>query len=459
MSHRPSSVIATCLLSVGLTWTAFGQNPTFDLEVLNTPIGAPPRVFGVNDQGDVVGDYWLPNGDHPPIVVPRGSAMTFLPTLPGAISGTAFAVNNAGVIGGVCYVVTGPNTQGRACLWTPTPSGYVVQALPLTPQGVEPDIILGLNELGDAVGKLANGHGFVWNAATGTTNTQSLGMDPDAATGVNELRQVVSGHQRIDLDTNAIDVGLIPSVPWDFSDINDSGVCTAVALSSIGSQFKGGKFEFGVGVDDFGANLPTGVIAGISYSGDVAGRSQSLGTFLHVDGVGEFGLHSLLDPSASAWSLAFVQGATMSANGLIAASASNTLTAETRVVLLVPQRFHAILETVAGAAGPPVLTGEGALTAGSPVAFRLKRAAPNAPVAFIAGLAPANLPFYAGTLVPTPTLVLTGFTTDAAGKFDLMSTWPVGIPSGTKIYVQEWLADPSAPFGIAGSNALECVVP
>ena len=128
-------------------------------------------------------------------------------------------------------------------------------------------------------------------------------------------------------------------------------------------------------------------------------------------------------------------------------------------VLLRPQRFHAILQGAPGATGLPVLTGEGLLTAGSPVTFRLSRTAASAPVGLIAGLSRVDVPFYGGTLVPAPTLVLTGLSTDASGKLVIASTWPAGVPSGTKLYVQEWIADPAAPFGVAGSNALECVAP
>lgn len=112
-----------------------------------------------------------------------------------------------------------------------------------------------------------------------------------------------------------------------------------------------------------------------------------------------------------------------------------------------------------GALGTPMLSGSGYLAVGTPTTFALTDAAPSGPLAFIVGIGQANLPLYGGTFVPTPTLILTGLFTDAAGAFTLTTPWPAGLPAGVPLYVQEWLVDPSGPQGFTASNALRFVAP
>ena len=61
-------------------------------------------------------------------------------------------------------------------------------------------------------------------------------------------------------------------------------------------------------------------------------------------------------------------------------------------------------------------------------------------------------------LVPNP-LVLLPLATDASGELTLPFTLPAGLPSGTSLYFQAWIADPGASFGLSASNGLQGLTP
>lgn len=111
---------------------------------------------------------------------------------------------------------------------------------------------------------------------------------------------------------------------------------------------------------------------------------------------------------------------------------------------------------LAGTNGNPLLTGAGSLTAGSPITVALSNARPNSPALLVTGLAQLNQPFLGGILVPnvaTTNFVLP-LTTNGSGSIVLPTTWPNGVPAGTTIVLQYWIADPVAVFGAAASNGL-----
>ncbi|MBK6942060.1 MAG: hypothetical protein IPH13_17920 [Planctomycetes bacterium] len=111
--------------------------------------------------------------------------------------------------------------------------------------------------------------------------------------------------------------------------------------------------------------------------------------------------------------------------------------------------------SLAGTNGAPRLRGAGALVPSQFVSFTVSEAAPNAQFALVLGLTPAFItPFYGGTLLPTPHLVISGFSTDANGNVLLPGVWPGGFPSGGAIFAQALVADAGAPFGVAISNAV-----
>jgi hypothetical protein len=106
-----------------------------------------------------------------------------------------------------------------------------------------------------------------------------------------------------------------------------------------------------------------------------------------------------------------------------------------------------------GIDGIPWLHGEGSPSAGQPVSLRIEHGHPSTPVALIAGLTALMAPFKGGTLMPQPSLILTGLFTNPAGELTLSGSWPA-IPGHPQLYLQAWLVDEASPTGLAGSGAL-----
>ncbi|MBK6940770.1 MAG: S8 family serine peptidase [Planctomycetes bacterium] len=113
---------------------------------------------------------------------------------------------------------------------------------------------------------------------------------------------------------------------------------------------------------------------------------------------------------------------------------------------------------LAGQNGLPKLSGAGSLSAGTTWQIKIESGKPNAPCAFVLGASQANLPFYGGTLVPTPNTVL-GFALNATGALTLAGTTPPGLPSGANAVMQVWIADPAAVAGASATNALVATAP
>ncbi|HEX5011892.1 MAG TPA: hypothetical protein VFY71_15975, partial [Planctomycetota bacterium] len=114
---------------------------------------------------------------------------------------------------------------------------------------------------------------------------------------------------------------------------------------------------------------------------------------------------------------------------------------------------------LAGSLGLPLLTGDGPLTALSPLSLSVANAQPNAGLTLIAGFFDAELPFKGGTLVPSPDIIVLGLSTGPAGSFTLGTTWPAGVPAGFHVDVQGWIADAAGPKGFAATNGLSGTAP
>ncbi len=114
---------------------------------------------------------------------------------------------------------------------------------------------------------------------------------------------------------------------------------------------------------------------------------------------------------------------------------------------------------LAGANPAPVLTGSGTLFAGDPISLDLTGAKANSSAALFVGAGAANVPFKGGTLVPTPTIIITGLPTGPAGTLILPAVWPAGLPSGFSLYFQEWIVDATGPAGLTATNGLRATTP
>jgi hypothetical protein len=111
---------------------------------------------------------------------------------------------------------------------------------------------------------------------------------------------------------------------------------------------------------------------------------------------------------------------------------------------------------LAGSNGVPMLVGTGTLKAGSSNQFALSHAKPLATASLVVGLTQINAPFKGGTMVPQPYQAIV-FGTSAAGTVTMPFTFPAGIPAGTAMFFQFWIADPAAVAGFSASNGLKGV--
>lgn len=135
---------------------------------------------------------------------------------------------------------------------------------------------------------------------------------------------------------------------------------------------------------------------------------------------------------------------------------------------LLPDQPHATLRLVlrlespwsseGGAVGGATLLARGDVVSGATVDLALSDAPTLATGSLVVGGAVLGLPFKGGTLVPMPDLLLP-VTTDADGRLALSAAVPAGLPSGVDVVVQAWLTDARAPFGFAGSNAVQTSSP
>jgi hypothetical protein len=115
--------------------------------------------------------------------------------------------------------------------------------------------------------------------------------------------------------------------------------------------------------------------------------------------------------------------------------------------------------SVAGSIGTPTLTGTGDLSGGSSVTLTLRHGLPNGTATLIVGAGMLAAPFKGGTLVPMPTILVFGLPINANGALVLSTAWPSGLPAGSTIYFQHWIADPAGPAGFSASNGLSGTTP
>ena len=105
-----------------------------------------------------------------------------------------------------------------------------------------------------------------------------------------------------------------------------------------------------------------------------------------------------------------------------------------------------------GTGGPPSLDAVGSLADGTQLTLSVQGAAANASAVLVAGLGTIDAPFKGGVLVPALDVLLP-LVTNAQGRVDLVATLPAGLPVGTPVALQAWIADAGGPAGFAATNA------
>lgn len=124
--------------------------------------------------------------------------------------------------------------------------------------------------------------------------------------------------------------------------------------------------------------------------------------------------------------------------------------------------FSDLGQGLAGTNGVPTLTGSGILVAGSPTSIQLNNALGSSTAFLMIGVSALNAPLLGGTLVPNvvgPGGLVVSLPLPPNGSLALNTNWPAGLPSGTSVYLQYWIADPGAVFGASASNAIVGTTP
>ncbi len=108
-----------------------------------------------------------------------------------------------------------------------------------------------------------------------------------------------------------------------------------------------------------------------------------------------------------------------------------------------------------GSTGTPLLTGSGALTAGSTATLEIDDGPSGASSWLVVGFGAISQPFRGGVLVPSPDVVIGPFALTSQGMATLAGPWPSGIPSGFATWWQCWSVDGGVFGGFAASNAIK----
>ncbi|HZJ69497.1 MAG TPA: hypothetical protein VFF36_01070, partial [Planctomycetota bacterium] len=81
------------------------------------------------------------------------------------------------------------------------------------------------------------------------------------------------------------------------------------------------------------------------------------------------------------------------------------------------------------------------------------------PAVLVIGLSEIGAPFKGGTMVPNPDVLVGPLMTGADGTLTVQGRWPHGLPPGTPVTLQWWIADPQATAGMAATSAARMTAP
>lgn len=345
---------STCQISLALITTAgFGfatyqeaaAVTLYSITDLGTLGGDVSGAYGINDQGQVVGQSFITNGEPRAFIWSEGVGMRNLGVLDNGYNSAAFDINNVGQVIGYSYINSGAT---RAFLWT---ESTPIRDLGTPSFGSE---AWGINDTGQVVGDLfdpTNGQSraFLWTESSGTQNLGTFGGNiRSAAFDINNAGQVVGFANTADEQTRAFlwtesagmkNLGTLGYYSFATS-INDVGQVvgysdpTDVPTRAFLWSENTGMINLGT----LGGDNSYSYAYGINNAGQVVGNSvfniSATGTtqhaFLWEDGA-MFDLNNLLS-SNSGWTIFEARG--INNVGQIVGTAS--LDDQVRAVLLSP---------------------------------------------------------------------------------------------------------------------------
>ncbi len=332
-----STILAVLLLSLGVAAPVHGAEdlPNYRLQFLG-----PGSPAAINNGGVVVGAK-LNGNNYEPLVSVNGSPWTSLPIPNGATSVFPTDVNDSGVIVGVSYSSWMPS----AVRWTPAGGSYAVEVLPRLP-GDTASYATNINNLGQIVGSrsalgyVPTGSGWLYSDTLGVVALSTQYGLWTVPSGINDAGQIISGVERLDLATGAIDdIGGGPANynPVTSVAINNSGMIAGSASlrSSSLNIISVFRYEGAAGWRFIAGSSKYTIASSLNNRGDIGYGEQGAG--LYLDGLGTYALGSLIDPivTNAGWT---ITGSSPKINDqrVVATIARNSITGETGGVLLTP---------------------------------------------------------------------------------------------------------------------------
>ncbi len=156
----------------------------FSFTTIDFPGATRTRAVGLNDHGDIVGDYRDSSGVFHGYLLSHGNFTTFDP--PGSIQTRGLAINNLGVIGGT--FLDSSNARHSYLL---NHGAFTIFDFP----GATATFLQGINDLGQVVGtyidSAGNTHGFLRTAGNFTTIDFPGAVQGTVAGGINDRGQIV----------------------------------------------------------------------------------------------------------------------------------------------------------------------------------------------------------------------------------------------------------------------------
>jgi uncharacterized membrane protein len=159
---------------------------SFTFTAINFPGGTRTRAVGINDSGDIVGDYFDATGVQHAYLLSQGTFTTFDP--PGSIQTRGLAINNRGVIGGTFL-----DSSKVRHSYLLNQGNFTIFDFP----GATATFLQGMNNrqvvgaYSDSSGRL---HGFLLNGGNFTTIDFPGAVGQTVAGNINEGGQIVGNY-------------------------------------------------------------------------------------------------------------------------------------------------------------------------------------------------------------------------------------------------------------------------
>lgn len=295
--------IATCaVLPLCLMSTSAAQVPSYRVEFL----GADTTASALNELGVAVGSMKLPGDVTCAAISYPEQPFSPLPLPAGYLSSSAYDVNDSGLVVGVVSTSTVPNMSAHAAAWRPTPSGYVVDVLG-EPVGDLHSYATGVNNLGDIVGSSGT---VPWAYVVHAVHYASTGPFvlpgfPSEVADVNDHRKVLARNMLYDLNSGTIQTISLPTGNWQgfgAAALNElDGFCGYLqGYSSTCSSFPM-RYLPSSGWLTVGGCAQTTSATAINDLGDVLTYVYYGGARVRLEGMGDFPIGQLIDPSQGSW--------------------------------------------------------------------------------------------------------------------------------------------------------------